>query len=212
MRSTSRLSTTVKSASRYLEGNTPTGLTGLPTHPAPRPALVYNYRTTLSKLTQLPPSSVYRQSVEALTQQRLKIVEDTIPEGYDAYLERVKKQIEDNPKAYSNLKTSDGSISYAALTVALSGPVPWDGTTRRQEAEDEGVNDLSGANRKISSAQGEIDAQVKAAKEGILPTIDDLEIEPPLTAEQYGFVPWPSIDWLICMTGSAPSRLRLVQA
>ena len=183
MRSSARLFATVKSASKYLEPNTPTGLTGLLTHPAPRAALVYNYRTTLSKLTQLPTSSVYRQSTEALTKQRLKIVEETIPEGFDAYLERVKKQIDASPAAYGKLKGSDGSFSYAAL--AENRPIPWDGGVNRQNAQSEGVNNLSAAEKKVAAAQKEIDAQDRAVKEGELPTVDDLETEPPLTAEQY---------------------------
>lgn len=61
----------VKSAS----GN-PTGIAGLYQHPNPRPALVSLYNHTLSLLnTKFPKESIYRQSLEALTQNRLKIVE-----------------------------------------------------------------------------------------------------------------------------------------
>ncbi|CAN3375230.1 hypothetical protein DIURU_001068 [Diutina rugosa] len=61
----------VKSASGY-----PTGLTGLYQHPNPRPALIALYNHTLDFLkTEFPSNSVYRQSVEALTKNRLQIVE-----------------------------------------------------------------------------------------------------------------------------------------
>ncbi|KAJ7293619.1 ETC complex I subunit conserved region-domain-containing protein [Mycena rebaudengoi] len=52
-----------------------TGLTGLAVHPNPLPALVTTYQSTLSTLSQLPETSVYRQATEALTQNKLKIVE-----------------------------------------------------------------------------------------------------------------------------------------
>lgn len=61
----------VKAASGY-----PTGLTGLYQHPNPRPALIALYNHTLDFLkTEFPANSVYRQSVEALTKNRLQIVE-----------------------------------------------------------------------------------------------------------------------------------------
>ena len=53
-----------------------TGLTGLKFHPNPLPTLVSTYQETLARVAEIPPSSVYRQSVEALTQRKLKIVRD----------------------------------------------------------------------------------------------------------------------------------------
>ncbi|RMD42891.1 hypothetical protein DV735_g2243, partial [Chaetothyriales sp. CBS 134920] len=182
MRSTSRLLATVKAAAKYLEPNTPTGLTGLLTHPAPRTALLYNYHTTLSKLAQLPESSVYRKSTEALTKHRLKIVEETIPEGFDAYLERVQKQIDAHPEAYGKLKTADGSLSYSALIVTR--PEPWDGKVTRKDAFTEGSNTEATAEKKVELYKEELAGVAKVAKEGEIPTVDDLEKEPPLTAEQ----------------------------
>ena len=46
MRNSLRLLAKVKPG-KFLEANTPTGLTGLTTHPAPRPALILTYRETL---------------------------------------------------------------------------------------------------------------------------------------------------------------------
>jgi NADH dehydrogenase (ubiquinone) 1 alpha subcomplex subunit 5 len=53
----------------------PTGITGLYTHPNPRPALIALYDATLKKLEDFPSTSVYRQSVENITKSRKEIVE-----------------------------------------------------------------------------------------------------------------------------------------
>lgn len=180
MRSSARLLAT---AARFLEANTPTGLTGLSTHPAPRTALIYTYNKTLDKLKQIPASSVYRQSVENLTKHRLAIVEEQIPEGFDAWKERVQKQIDASPAAYSKYKGSDGSFSYSAI--AESQPIPWDGVVTKKSAQNTSSTGLADAEAKSKAAQAEIDVIEKEKKEGVLPTVDDLEAEPPLTAEQY---------------------------
>ncbi|KAG7664883.1 uncharacterized protein J8A68_001576 [[Candida] subhashii] len=55
----------------------PTGLTGLYQHPNPRPVLIELYNQTLDFVGKnFPKESVYRQSVEALTKNRLKAVEE----------------------------------------------------------------------------------------------------------------------------------------
>ena len=54
---------------------TSTGITGVPVHPSPLPTLVGMYQSTLKLLSALPEGSVYRQATEALTHQRLAIVE-----------------------------------------------------------------------------------------------------------------------------------------
>ncbi|ETN47188.1 uncharacterized protein HMPREF1541_01379 [Cyphellophora europaea CBS 101466] len=179
MRSSARL---FASVAKYLEPNTPTGLTGISTHPSPRAALVYTYRTTLDRLNQLPPTSVYRQSVENLTKHRLAIVEEQIPEGFEAWKERVAKQVAASPEAYSKFQNPDGSFSYSAL--AESKPIPWDGTVSKKTAHNTVSAGLADAEAKAKSAQAEIDQSDKEDREGVLPTVDDLETEPPLTAEQ----------------------------
>jgi NADH dehydrogenase (ubiquinone) 1 alpha subcomplex subunit 5 len=55
----------------------PTGITGLVHHPQPRSQLLGVYAATLESLKEIPEHAVYRQSVEALTNERLKIVEST---------------------------------------------------------------------------------------------------------------------------------------
>jgi NADH dehydrogenase (ubiquinone) 1 alpha subcomplex subunit 5 len=54
---------------------TTTGLTGLSVHPDPLPALTRTYEQTLSALAAIPPASVYRQGVEALTKHKLSLVQ-----------------------------------------------------------------------------------------------------------------------------------------
>ena len=54
---------------------TSTGITGLKVHPNPLPALLETYRETLTRLSDIPEVSVYRQGVEALTKRKLSIVE-----------------------------------------------------------------------------------------------------------------------------------------
>lgn len=54
---------------------TTTGIVGLAVHPNPLPELTETYKSTLSALSAIPKTSVYRQGVEALTQHKLKIVE-----------------------------------------------------------------------------------------------------------------------------------------
>lgn len=56
------------------EGN-PTGITGIYQHPNPRPALLALYDATLKELEKFPKDSVYRQSVEGITQTRKEVVE-----------------------------------------------------------------------------------------------------------------------------------------
>ena len=55
----------------------PTGITGLHPHANPRNQLLASYRATLETNREMPEHSVYRQSVEALTKERLAIVEAT---------------------------------------------------------------------------------------------------------------------------------------
>jgi NADH dehydrogenase (ubiquinone) 1 alpha subcomplex subunit 5 len=52
-----------------------TGITGLAVHPDPLPALSNTYQSTLSLLSSIPPTSIYRQGVEALTQRKLSVVQ-----------------------------------------------------------------------------------------------------------------------------------------
>ena len=53
-----------------------TGLTGLAVHPNPLPELTKTYESTLNLLSTIPETSIYRQGVEALTRNKLKIVRE----------------------------------------------------------------------------------------------------------------------------------------
>ena len=53
-----------------------TGVHGLAVHPDPLPALIKTYESTLSTISSIPQTSVYRQSVEALVRNKLNIVKN----------------------------------------------------------------------------------------------------------------------------------------
>ncbi|EZF31099.1 hypothetical protein H109_02483 [Trichophyton interdigitale MR816] len=136
MRATLRLLANVKPA-RYLEPFTPTGLTGLSTHPSPRPTLIYLYTTTLQKLKAIPESSVYRKSTEALTKHRLDVVQSTKPPGFDAWLQRVRALVAENPDKYKAALREDGT--YAAFQLEEENIAKedelWGGDTSKVQQE-----------------------------------------------------------------------------
>lgn len=143
---------------------------------------MYTYHQTLLKLAQLPSTSVYRQSTEALTKHRLAIVEAAKPAGYDEWLARVKKQIEAAPEAYKDMKNADGSLSH--MKVYQEKSVAWDGEYKRGQANQEGTNTAAEAEAKGKKVAEEVERVDKAAAVGPVPDEDDLEVEPPLNADQ----------------------------
>lgn len=181
MRTTATLRATVKSAAKYLQANTPTGLTGLPTHPSPRPALVMAYTQTLERLSQLPESSIYRQSTEALTKHRLEIVSKTIPPGFDEWHERVTEQLESNP-GYDQFVDDAGMVirrgtdQYEILS--------WDGVVSKRDRKSEGSNTQADAEAKGAAIVQDVEERERQAVEGKEVSLADLESEPALTAEQ----------------------------
>ncbi|PGH27045.1 hypothetical protein AJ80_01230 [Polytolypa hystricis UAMH7299] len=135
MRATLRLFASVKPA-RYLEPFTPTGITGLTTHPSPRPTLIYLYTTTLGKLKQLPESSVYRKSTEALTQRRLKVIQSVKPPGYEAWLERVKTAVAQDPERFKSVARLDGTFAaYQADEPIDPEDAGWEGVNFNPQLE-----------------------------------------------------------------------------
>jgi NADH dehydrogenase (ubiquinone) 1 alpha subcomplex subunit 5 len=134
MRQSTRLLAAVQ---RTLEPGNPTGLTGLHTLIAPRSTLIHLYSSTLSKLSEIPPSSIYRQSTEALTKKRLAIIESTKPPGFDAWSDRVRYQIEKfREQAAAEGKKVDEGLVYGGkeFVMAQMGDqevdardVEWDG-------------------------------------------------------------------------------------
>lgn len=101
-------------AARYLEAGAPTGLTGLLTNPSPRSTLLYLYSTTLDKLQAVPETSVYRQSVEAVTKHRMSLVETVKPEGYDEWKAKALEILEKHPKHFKAVSRLTGEGSTAA--------------------------------------------------------------------------------------------------
>lgn len=190
MRSFSRLLASVKPV-KYLEPSSPTGLTGLFTHPAPRSALLFLYNTTLDNLKTIPESSVYRQSTEALTKHRLNIVESVKPVDYDAWLERSRKLLEQHPKLYEESINTTGDGMRSPLAVKRGGQtfvaVEIDSTDPR-EIEWDGEEDVGPALEGPRSQEdkdkdvGHIIRQQTQARSG-----DEVrwEPEPQLNADQY---------------------------
>ncbi len=133
MRATLRLLASVKPG-RYLEAGNPTGLTGLFTHPTPRATLLYLYGSTLDKLKAFPEHSVYRQSTEAITKHRQKILESFKPAGYEEWAQRAQKKVDENPEVFMPgnsrhvLGKADG-VAYVQTQVQNEDEVDqeWDG-------------------------------------------------------------------------------------
>ena len=67
-----------------------TGLTGLAINPNPLPELTKAYESTLNLLSTIPETSVYRQGVEALTRNKLKIVQEA-----DGNVAAVEKKLDE---------------------------------------------------------------------------------------------------------------------
>lgn len=99
MRQSFRLLAAVNQTARYFESGAPTGLTGLLTSASARSSLLYLYASTLERLQPIPETSLYRQSVEAVTRHRLALVEATKPAGYDEWKARATALIEKDFKS-----------------------------------------------------------------------------------------------------------------
>jgi len=74
----------------YQALKTSTGITGIPVHPSPLPTLLETYRATLARLSEIPPTSVYRQGTEALTQRKLSVVESA-----NGNVEKVEQELDE---------------------------------------------------------------------------------------------------------------------
>lgn len=80
-------------------------------HPDPLPQLAKTYESTLSALAAIPPTSVYRQGVEALTQRKLKIVQDA-----QGDIAAVEKQL-DEGQIEESLDIASDELKLAAQMV-----------------------------------------------------------------------------------------------
>lgn len=183
MRSTLRLLANVKP--RYLEPFAPTGLTGVYTHPSPRPTLIYLYNNILDKLKSFPESSAYRQSVEALSRHRLQIVESQKPPGFEEWLARVRKVVADEPERFAKLKRADGSFAFVGVEQRDGSDI-----ARGEEWDGEGISATTEGPTRTPEEEAEFNkiledsSEVPSESEGHDP-IMKWENEPSLEAAQY---------------------------
>jgi NADH dehydrogenase (ubiquinone) 1 alpha subcomplex subunit 5 len=210
MRAFSRLFAAIKPG-QFLEAGTPTGLTGLNTHPSPRSTLIYLYSSTLDKLHQMPESSVYRQSAEALTKHRLSIIESIKPPGWDAWEQHIHYQVQENMDAFKISPTSRGT------KINTIKPREVDPRTKSSEWDGElggpvGEGIRSSKDRKplTSKISGPHDYNVDRVFKEV-----KLAPEPQLTAEQCVSLMKLHVEFLLTglesptlRTGSAPDSLR----
>jgi len=175
--------------SRFLEAGAPTGLAGLHNHPTPRKALLYLYNSTLEKLQQIPESSLYRQSTEALVRHRLNIVKGIEPEGYAAWKEKADKIIAEHPDVFN---TPEGETHYKGgkyLKEVKNGEVFV--TIKGEGFRDENTEEWDGATDTSAELEGTRTTRERAKQvELTRPMANDFmkdvkfEAEPPLTVQQ----------------------------
>ncbi|KAN0061306.1 hypothetical protein ACQY0O_006152 [Thecaphora frezii] len=87
-----------------------TGVTGVDVHPSPLTALSETYSKTLSLLSTLPESSVYRQSTTALTQHHLDVINDALQQqkGNESNPQKIEEIIEQTEKKLEWSMIEDG--------------------------------------------------------------------------------------------------------
>ncbi|KAI5466561.1 ETC complex I subunit conserved region-domain-containing protein [Mariannaea sp. PMI_226] len=178
---------TARVFARYLEAGTPTGLTGLWTHGTPRSTLLYLYGTTLSKLQAIPETSMYRQSVEAITKHRMGLVEQMVPPGYEEWSVKAKELVSKNA---SQFRVASGRLDGSeARTVKLGDKIFVVG--RKHEQGDIRIEEWDGEADEGGELEGprtleERKDQVLWAERKPLEDHEQVEWEdePQLTAEQ----------------------------
>lgn len=168
-----------------LRAGAPTGLTGLPTHPSPRPRLLYLYTATLHKLSQLPAHSAYRRSAEALTTHRLRAVEAVKPAGYDAWAARAADFLAANPRAFADAKRRQREHGHFVRGDVADRGFVWQQLvlTRRGQADVEWGGDGGEAELEGTRAEGERDFS----------NIGDLE-DTELVEKEKEWVPEPPLE------------------
>ncbi|KAF8443392.1 hypothetical protein BGX38DRAFT_1143975 [Terfezia claveryi] len=166
----------------YIAPFSPTGLTGLLAHPAPRPSLIAIYNTTLTLLNSLPSHSVYRTSTTTLTRHRLDIVTSITPPSYQSYeqthlaplLPSLRKLAEDAGWPETKLQAAIAAAQVKAQFRDLTAAVPR--TQRQEKALEDAVDPLA-----VPSKPTEGGKQATSVGNVAVPPIP---AEPPLTAEQ----------------------------
>ena len=165
---------------KFLEPGAPTGITGLLTHSSPRSTLIYVYSQTLDRLKQIPEHSVYRQSTEALTKHRLKIINDIKPAGWDEWAQRAEEKIKQHPDAFTSgrkdiaMYERDGRKFVETRIKPPMEDVEWDGEEIQQPT-------LEGTR---SEEEGAINARLASIVSPAEEEKVEWEQEPPLEVEQ----------------------------
>jgi NADH dehydrogenase (ubiquinone) 1 alpha subcomplex subunit 5 len=88
-----------------------TGIHGLHVHPDPLPELITAYESTLTALSAVPQTSVYRQSAEALTRHKLNIVK-----GVNGDIAQAEKRL-DEGQIEESLEIAADELSLVAKMV-----------------------------------------------------------------------------------------------
>jgi len=140
---------------------------------------MYTYNTMLEKLKRFPESSVYRQSVEAVTKQRLSVIESFKPEGLEEWQQRVTETVKAHPEAFRIVgnQTNAKEVNFIWKESALEG-------LQTDEFDDEPPSkpELEGPRtikeRSVQKNAFERDLRLENAK------FPRIEPEPPLSAEQ----------------------------
>jgi NADH dehydrogenase (ubiquinone) 1 alpha subcomplex subunit 5 len=206
MRAAARLFASVKPG-QFLEAGAPTGLTGLLTHPSPRSTLLYHYNGTLEKLKQIPESSVYRQSTEALTRHRLQVVEQSKPAGWDAWQDKIKSQIADDPSLVSVIEMDAGRTIVLPEQQEVderSRAAEWDGEV--VQSYPEGIRSSKERSPHVKKLKGDVNYKPER-------TISNVKFarEPQYTVEAYVDVIYER-DHMLTIAASPISRAGLVLA
>jgi len=182
----------------YIAPFSPTGLTGLLAHPAPRPTLIAIYNTTLTLLESLPPHSVYRTSTTTLTNHRLDITKSIIPPSYPSYeqthlaplLPSLKRLASDagwpETKLHAAIAAAQVKARFRDLTAAVPQNAEGADTegleflneiiTEQEKTLGEAVDPLAVPSKPVAGGR-------QANSVGIV-HVPPIPAEPPLTAEQ----------------------------
>jgi len=91
--------------------------------------------------------------------------------------------IEANPAAYNQLINDDGTLM--AEKISRDTVDYWDGVVSKKDMQGLIPTSQAEADRKAQAIKDEVTKVDIEAEEGIQKTVDDLEIEPPLTVDQY---------------------------
>ncbi|KAF9453778.1 Ndufa5, NADH-ubiquinone oxidoreductase subunit [Macrolepiota fuliginosa MF-IS2] len=102
-----------------------TGITGLAVHQNPLPELAKTYESTLSILSTIPQTSVYRQGTEALTRHKLNIVQAANGDIFAAEKKLNEGQIEESLDIASDeLELAQKMVEWKAWEDLEEAPEP----------------------------------------------------------------------------------------